>query len=196
MPPIPRLGTMPRMPADRRAPRSTTVPWLLVAVLGWAGFVLIAARLASLDPPRLGDDLRLLVDAGIRWRDGAPLYAPMPPGAALPAESLFYSYPPLVAQAMSLVAGIPFPGDLRRLDGRGRRRALAGGRTPGSRRARRRPARARARAVRLPARRRPAGRQRERVVPGRHRARAARRSRRRQGKRSSPAVRLSPSPRP
>ncbi len=97
------------MPADRRAPRSSTVPWLLVAVLGWAGFVLIATRLASLDPPRLGDDLRLLVDAGIRWRDGAPLYAPVPPGAALPAESLFYSYPPLVAQAMSLVAGIPFP---------------------------------------------------------------------------------------
>jgi hypothetical protein len=82
--------------------------WLPVVAIGWAGFVLIAAQLASLDPSRLGDDLRLLVDAGNRWRDGVPLYA-APAGTALEAESLFYSYPPLVAQAMALVAGIPFP---------------------------------------------------------------------------------------
>ena len=80
-----------------------------MAIIGWAGFVVIATQLASLDPSRLGDDLRLLVDAGMRWRDGAPLYATVPPGTALEAEALFYSYPPLVAQAMSLVAGIPFP---------------------------------------------------------------------------------------
>ena len=100
---------MARMPADRRAPHSPIAFWLPVAIIGWAGFVLIAMQLASKDPSRLGDDLRLLVDAGIRWRDGAPLYAPVPPGTTLAAESLFYSYPPLVAQAMSLVAGIPFP---------------------------------------------------------------------------------------
>jgi len=100
---------MPRMSADQRAPRSSFAFWLPVAIIGWAGFVLIATQLASLDPSRLGDDLRLLVDAGVRWRDGAPLYATVPPGTSLAAESLFYSYPPLVAQAMSLVAGIPFP---------------------------------------------------------------------------------------
>ncbi len=99
---------MPRMSADRRAPRSPVVLWLPVAVIGWAGFVLIASRLASMDPSRLGDDLRLLVDAGLRWREGAPIYATVPPGTTLEAESLFYSYPPLVAQAMSLVAGVPF----------------------------------------------------------------------------------------
>ena len=99
---------MPRMSANTRAPRSSLVFWLPVAAIGWAGFVLIAAQLASLDPSRLGDDLRLLVDAGNRWRDGVPLYA-APAGTALEAESLFYSYPPLVAQAMALVAGIPFP---------------------------------------------------------------------------------------
>ena len=100
---------MPGMSADRRSPRSSVVFWLPVAAIGWAGFALIATQLASLDPSRLGDDLRLLVDAGIRWRDGAPLYATLPPGTALETESLFYSYPPLVAQAISLVAGIPFP---------------------------------------------------------------------------------------
>ncbi|MFH1474831.1 MAG: glycosyltransferase family 87 protein [Chloroflexota bacterium] len=97
------------MSPNMRAPRSSFVFWLPVAAIGWAGFVLIATQLASLDPSRFGDDLRLLVDAGIRWRDGAPLYATMPPGTTLEAESLFYSYPPLIAQAMSLVAGIPFP---------------------------------------------------------------------------------------
>ncbi len=99
---------MPRMSADRRAPRSSFV-WLLVATIGWAGFVLIATQLASLDPSRLGDDLRLLVEAGIRWRDGTPLYATVLSGTTLEAESLFYSYPPLIAQAMSLVVSIPFP---------------------------------------------------------------------------------------
>ena len=100
---------MPPMSASRRALRSPTAFWLPVAVIGWTGFILIAAQLASLDPSRLGDDLRLLVDAGTRWRDGASLYVPVPPGTSLSAESLFYSYPPLVAQAMSLVAGFPFP---------------------------------------------------------------------------------------
>jgi len=97
------------MSASRRAPRSPIAFWLPVAIIGWAGFALIAMQLASLDPSRLGDDLRLLVDAGTRWRDGAPLYDPVPPGTSLAAESLFYSYPPLVAQAMSLVAGVQFP---------------------------------------------------------------------------------------
>jgi hypothetical protein len=96
------------MSADRRVPRSPIAFWLPVAIIGWAGFVLIAMQLASQDPSRLGDDLRLLVDAGVRWRDGAPLYLPVPPGTSLSAESLFYSYPPIVAQAMSLVTGIPF----------------------------------------------------------------------------------------
>ena len=103
------LGTMPRMSADRRAPRPSFVVWLLVATIGWAGFALIATQLASLDPSRLGDDLRLLVEAGIRSRDGAPLYATVRSGTTLETESLFYSYPPLVAQAMSMIAGIPLP---------------------------------------------------------------------------------------
>jgi len=92
-----------------RAPRSSFVFWLPVAAIGWAGFVLIAAQLATRDPSRLGDDLRLLVDAGLRWRDGFPLYAAVSPGTALEADTLFYSYPPPVAQALSLVAGLPFP---------------------------------------------------------------------------------------
>jgi alpha-1,2-mannosyltransferase len=90
-----------------RIPLSTAA-WTLVGIAGWVGLVVIAAQLASRVPPRDGDDLRLLLDAATRWRDGATLYVAVPANGALVAEGLFYSYPPLVAQALVPLAALPF----------------------------------------------------------------------------------------
>ena len=81
--------------------------WTTIGLIGWVGLVSIGAMLASLEPPRAGDDLRVLVDAARRLLDGAPLYSTSAPSGSLVAESLFYSYPPPVAQALVPVAGLP-----------------------------------------------------------------------------------------
>jgi hypothetical protein len=78
----------------------STASWAVVGIAGWVGLVLIAARLAAMVPPRAGDDLRLLIEAASRWRDGATLYGVVGTNGSLVAEGLFYSYPPLVAQAL------------------------------------------------------------------------------------------------
>ena len=85
--------------AGRPVPLSA---WLLIGVVGWAGVALVGLGLG----PRAGDDLRLLVDAGQSWLAGQPLY--VHPAGALDATSLFYSYPPVVAQALAPVSGVPF----------------------------------------------------------------------------------------
>src|SRR5512137_2115477 len=93
---------------DVRSPRPRAVPplgpagWVLVALVGWVGVLVIAIGLGE----RAGDDLRLLVDAGARVRAGLPLYAA--PASTLDATTLFYSYPPIVAQAFALVPQVPF----------------------------------------------------------------------------------------
>jgi hypothetical protein len=86
----------------------STAAWCLVGIAGWAGLVVIAIELAALVPPRAGDDLRLLIQAGARWRVGATLYTATALHGSLVAEGLFYSYPPLVAQALAPFAAIPF----------------------------------------------------------------------------------------
>jgi Glycosyltransferase family 87 len=90
-----------------RVPLSTAV-WCLLGVTGWLGLVAIAAQLAGMAPPRAGDDLRLLIDAATRWQGGASLYAAGATNNSLAAESLFYSYPPLVAQALVPLTTLPF----------------------------------------------------------------------------------------
>src|SRR5450759_1923425 len=79
----------------------------LVGAIGWLGVAWIGLQLLSLDPPRAGDDLRLLLDAAGRAAAGQPLYLAVPSGTALQASSLFYSYPPIVAQALVPLAGVP-----------------------------------------------------------------------------------------
>jgi len=96
-----RRGRGPRVPLS-------TAAWLLVGITGWVGLVVIAAQLAAMVPPRAGDDLRLLVGAATRWRDGAPLYIGAGSSGSLVAEGLFYSYPPVVAQALVPLAVLPF----------------------------------------------------------------------------------------
>ena len=99
------------LPAGRgfgaRVPLSTA-SWILVGISGWVGLIVIAAQLAAMIPPRVGDDLRLLMLAATHWRDGATLYTVAGADTSLVAESLFYSYPPLVAQALVPLTALPF----------------------------------------------------------------------------------------
>jgi hypothetical protein len=80
----------------------------LVGAIGWLGIASIGFLLLSQSPPRAGDDLRLLLDAAGRAAAGQPLYLAVPPGTTLQASSLFYSYSPIVAQALVPLAGVPF----------------------------------------------------------------------------------------
>jgi hypothetical protein len=82
--------------------------WLLIGAIGWAGIVWIGWLLWQSTPPRAGFDLALLLDAARRVSAGHSPYDPaMVAGAAPQATSLFYSYPPAVAQAMTLASWLP-----------------------------------------------------------------------------------------
>ncbi len=82
--------------------------WLLVGAIGWAGIVWIGWLLWQQTPPRAGFDLTILLDAARRVLAGQSPYDPaMIAGTSPDATSLFYSYPPPVAQAMTLVAWLP-----------------------------------------------------------------------------------------
>jgi len=83
---------------------------LIVGVVGWIGLIWIGASLYASTPPKAGFDLELLLGAGRDVVAGRSPYDPaLVAGVAPVAESLFYSYPPVVAQAMVLVAWIPSP---------------------------------------------------------------------------------------
>jgi hypothetical protein len=83
-----------------------------VAILGilgwiWLGSVAVALARAPIEP-RTGFDLQLLIDAGRDVAAGrSPYDAALIGGTAPVAESLFYSYPPVVAQVVALVSGLP-----------------------------------------------------------------------------------------
>ena len=83
-------------------------PWLLAGAFGWAGLIWIGWMLWQNDPPRAGFDLTLLLDAARNVLSGQSPYDPaILAGASPDAVSLFYSYPPPVAQAMTLLAWLP-----------------------------------------------------------------------------------------
>lgn len=84
----------------------TTLTLALVGVIAWTGLALIALQLAARSA--LGFDLELLLEAGRAVAAGQQPYDPaLLAGAAPDSVSLFYSYPPPVAQALALFAGIP-----------------------------------------------------------------------------------------
>ena len=89
---------------DRRFRR---LVWVVVGVTGWAGLIALGATLLAARPPQAGFDLTLILDAGRRVAAGLSPYAPGAVSAGTRAEDLFYSYPPPIAQAASLVAGLP-----------------------------------------------------------------------------------------
>lgn len=81
---------------------------IVAGTIGWIGVVWIGLQLADRNAASLGFDLELLLQAG---RDVAAARTPYAPdlvaGGAPLATSLFYSYPPPVAQALSVLAGVP-----------------------------------------------------------------------------------------
>jgi hypothetical protein len=87
-------------------PRFRRLIWLLVGGLGWAGLVALGGVLFAKEPPQAGFDLALILDAGRRVAAGVSPYLAGAVGVGTEVESLFYSYPPPLAQAASLIAGL------------------------------------------------------------------------------------------
>jgi len=100
-----------RPPVARRAALPPGLPvgvWAALAVILWGGVLWLGARLFAMTPPSAGFDLDLIVRAGVRVAQGVGPYDPsMLAGHVPTAEDLFYSYPPPVAQAFALFAGVP-----------------------------------------------------------------------------------------
>ncbi|MFL5681307.1 MAG: glycosyltransferase family 87 protein [Chloroflexota bacterium] len=91
-----------------RAPVPRLAAWLLLGAIGWGWVVALGAGMLATRPPTAGFDLELLLDAGRRVAVGqSPYDSALIGGAAVDARSLFYSYPPPVAQAMAVVAALP-----------------------------------------------------------------------------------------
>jgi hypothetical protein len=89
-----------------RTARQTLLAAAVVGTLGWIGVAEIGRQLAT--ATTLGFDLELLLQAGRDLASGKSPYAPALVGGTAPtATELFYSYPPPVAQAMTLLAGLP-----------------------------------------------------------------------------------------
>ncbi|HEX7472052.1 MAG TPA: glycosyltransferase 87 family protein [Candidatus Limnocylindrales bacterium] len=87
-------------------PRFRRLIWLLVGALGWVGLVALGVALLAKDPPQAGFDLALILDAGRRVAAGASPYVAGAVSVGTQVESLFYSYPPPIAQAASLIGGV------------------------------------------------------------------------------------------
>ena len=76
------------------------MPWILLGVIGWGYVLILGASMLATEPPTAGFDLALLTEAARRIGAGASPYDPeLVGGAPVAAPSLFYSYPPPVAQA-------------------------------------------------------------------------------------------------
>ena len=94
--------------ALRRTFAPPAVMWVVLGIIGWTALVALASRMLATQPPTAGFDLELLLEAGRRVAAGQSPYEPaLVAGAVVQAESLFYSYPPPVAQVMRLLAGMP-----------------------------------------------------------------------------------------
>lgn len=82
--------------------------WLGLGVVGWSGLIWLAVMMFNDAPRTAAFDLELLLEAGRAVAFGQSPYDPSLIGGTTPgATDLFYSYPPPVAQVMSLVAAIP-----------------------------------------------------------------------------------------
>ena len=81
---------------------------MVAGVVAWAGIAWIGWTLWQSDPPKAGFDLALLLEGARHVLAGQSPYDPaMLAGASPDAVELFYSYPPPVAQAMTLVSWLP-----------------------------------------------------------------------------------------
>ncbi len=101
-------ATSPASPKPRLRPGARLGPWVIAGLVAWAGLLWIGWSLWQQTPPRAGFDLGLLLDGARRVLAGQSPYDPaMLAGLSPDATSLFYSYPPPVAQAMTVLAWLP-----------------------------------------------------------------------------------------
>lgn len=90
-----------------RRPRPLAPIWVVIGVVGWIGLAWIATTMAARDARTSGFDLKLILEAGRAVASGQSPYDPgMLAGTAPDAPDLFFSYPPHVAQAASLLSGV------------------------------------------------------------------------------------------
>lgn len=81
---------------------------VMAGSIAWIGVIAIGLQLADRSASSLGFDLELLIEAGRDVAAGRSPYAQgLVAGDAPLATSLFYSYPPPVAQAFSILAAVP-----------------------------------------------------------------------------------------
>jgi hypothetical protein len=81
---------------------------LTAGLFGWLAFAGLATQMYRTTPPRAGFDLELLIAGGRSVAAGISPYDPaMLAGRSVEIASLFYSYPPIVAQVFSLFAFLP-----------------------------------------------------------------------------------------
>lgn len=77
-------------------------------VFGWAAFAVLVARMYAGTPPGAGFDLELLIAGGRHVAAGtSPYAAAMLAGRSVEIATLFYSYPPVVAQAFAILSPLP-----------------------------------------------------------------------------------------
>ncbi len=82
--------------------------WILMGLIAWGGVAWLGWSLWNQSPPKAGFDLALLLEGARAVAAGTSPYDPgMLAGNAPSATDLFYSYPPVVAQALTLVAWLP-----------------------------------------------------------------------------------------
>jgi Glycosyltransferase family 87 len=81
--------------------------WLLIGAIGWVGLILVGVALITERPPQAGFDLRVILEAGRRVTAGTSPYLAGAVAQGTQVASLFYSYPPPVAQAASIIGGLP-----------------------------------------------------------------------------------------
>ena len=91
------------------APRNRwPVVLAMAGIASWVTFAAVMARAYAQTPPGAGFDLELLLTGGRRVAEGLSPYEPsMLAGQSVGITTLFYSYPPLVAQAFAPFAGVP-----------------------------------------------------------------------------------------
>ena len=91
------------------APRNRwPVVLAMAGIASWVTFAAVMARAYAQTPPGAGFDLSCLLTGGRRVAEGLSPYEPsMLAGQSVGITTLFFSYPPLVAQAFAPFAGVP-----------------------------------------------------------------------------------------
>lgn len=93
-----------------RLARPASIRMILVTAgfFGWIAFAVLTWRMFGKSPPDAGFDLELLIAGGRHVAAGTSPYDPaMLAGRSVAIANLFYSYPPIVAQALAPVSFLP-----------------------------------------------------------------------------------------